>query len=87
MSRMNGKKTQTDTVIYELYGMSRITTGLLNSIFGLRVADDGTVTFYREIKLKMGFGVVHCCYYDKIYLQLIDMGGLRLQRAIETDIQ
>ena len=30
----------------------------------------------------MGFGVVHCCYYDKIYLQLIDMGGLRLQRAI-----
>ena len=35
----------------------------------------------------MGFGVVHCCYYDKIYLQLIDMGGLRLQRAIETDIQ
>ena len=35
---------------------------------------------------QMGFGVVHC-YYDKIYLQLIDMGGLRLQRAIETDIQ
>ena len=34
----------------------------------------------------MGFGVVHCCYYDKIYLQLIDMGGLRLQRVIETDI-
>ena len=33
----------------------------------------------------MGFDVVHCCYYDKIYLQLIDMGGLRLQRAIETD--
>ena len=33
----------------------------------------------------MGFGVVRCCYYDKIYLQLIDMGGLRLQRAIETD--
>ena len=29
---------------------------------------------------QMGFGVVHC-YYDKIYLQLIDMGGLRLQRA------
>ena len=53
----------------------------------LRVPDDGTVIFYREIKLKMGFGVVHCCYYDKIYLQLIDMGGLRLQRAIETDIQ
>ena len=36
---------------------------------------------------QMGFGVVHCCCYDKIYLQLIDMGGLRLQRAIETDIQ
>ena len=36
---------------------------------------------------QMGFGVVHCCYYDKIYLQLIDMGGLRLQRAIESDIQ
>ena len=54
----------------------------------IRVLDDGTVTFYREIKLKMGFGVVHCCYYGKIYLQLIhDMGGLRLQRAIETDIQ
>ena len=35
------------------------------SIFGLRVPDDGTVTFYREIKLKMGFGVVHCCHYDK----------------------
>ena len=34
----------------------------------------------------MGFGVVHCCYYDKIYLQLIEMGGLRLQRAIGTDI-
>ena len=29
----------------------------------------------------MGSGVVHCCYYDKIYLQLIDMGGLGLQRA------
>ena len=57
-------------------------------IFGLRVPDDGTVTFHREIKFKMGF-VVHCCYsyYDKIYLQLIDMGGLRLQQAIETDIQ
>ena len=27
---------------------------------------------------QMGFGVVHCCYYDKIYLQLIDMDGLRL---------
>ena len=36
------------TVIYELYGRSRITTGLLYSIFGLRVSDDGTVTFYRE---------------------------------------
>ena len=65
--------------------MSRITTGLLYS-FGLRVPDNGTVTFYIEIKLKMGFGV-HCCCYDKIYLQLIDMGGLRLQRPIETDIQ
>ena len=32
------------TVIYELYGRSRITTGLLYSIFGLRVTDDGTVT-------------------------------------------
>ena len=30
-------------------------------IFGLRVPDDGTVAFYREIKLKMGFGVVDCC--------------------------
>ena len=50
----------------------------LYSIFGLRVPNDGTVTFYRKIKLKMGFGVVHCCYYDKMYLQLIDMGGLRL---------
>ena len=36
---------------------------------------------------QVGFGVVHCCYNDKIYLQLIDMGGLRLQRAIESDIQ
>ena len=36
---------------------------------------------------QMGFGVVHCCYYDKIYLQLIAMDGLRLQRAIESDIQ
>ena len=36
---------------------------------------------------QMGFGVVHCCYYDKIHLQLIDMDGLRLQRAIESDIQ
>ena len=65
------------TVIYELNGRSRITTGLLHSIFGLRVPDDGTVTFYREIKLKNGFGVVHWCYYDKIYQQLVDMGGLR----------
>ena len=40
-----------------------------------------------KIKFKMGFGVVHCSYYDKIYLQLIDMGGLRLQQAIETNIQ
>ena len=30
-------------------------------IFGLRVPDDGTVTFYRDIKFKMGSGVVHCC--------------------------
>ena len=30
---------------------------------------------------QMGSGVVHCCYYYKIYLQLIDMGGLGLQRA------
>ena len=57
-------------------------------MYGIRVPDDGTVTFYIEIKLKMGFGVVHCCYYDKICLQLIDgMGSLRLQRAIETDVQ
>ena len=27
------------------------------------------------------------CYYDNIYLKLIDMGGLRLQRAIGTDKQ
>ena len=56
-------------------------------MFGLGVPDDGTVTFYREIKLKLGFGIVHCCYRDNIYLQLIDMGGLRLQRAIGADIQ
>ena len=31
-------------------------------------------------------GGVHCCYCDKIYLQLIYMDGLRLQRAIESDI-
>ena len=61
------------TVIYELYVRSRITTGLLYSIFGLRVPDDGTVTFYRKIKLKMGFGVVRCCYCDETYLQLKDM--------------
>ena len=54
------------TIIYELYVRSRITTGLLYSIFGLKVPDDGTITFYREIKLKMGFGVVHCCYYSTI---------------------
>ena len=36
---------------------------------------------------QMGFGAVHFYYYDKIYLQLIDMDGLRLQRAIESDIQ
>ena len=59
----------------------------LYCIFGLRVPDDGTVAFYRKIKLKMGFGVVHCCYYDKINLQLIDMGDFGLRRAIETDIQ
>ena len=69
-------------ICYSLYYETRITTGLLYSIFGLRVPDDGTVTFYREIKFKMGFGVVHCCYYDEIYLQLIeDTGGLRLQRS------
>ena len=36
---------------------------------------------------QMGFGVVHCCCYDKIHVQLIVMDGLRLQRAIESDIQ
>ena len=30
---------------------------LLYSIFGPRVPDYGTVIFYREIKLKLGFGV------------------------------
>ena len=40
-----------------------------------------------ESDRQMGFGVVHCCYYDKMYLQLIDMGDRRLQRAIESDIQ
>ena len=66
--------------------MSNCNKPTIHSTYGIRVPDDGTVTFYREIKLKIGFGVVHCCY-DKIYLQLIDMGGLRLRRAIETDIQ
>ena len=57
-------------------------------MYGIRVLDDGTVTFYREIKFKMRFGDVHCCYHGKTYLQLIDdMGSLRLQRAIEADIQ
>ena len=57
-------------------------------MYDIRVPDDGTVTFYREIMLKMGFGVVHCCYYSKIYVQVVDdMVSLRLQRAIETDIQ
>ena len=48
------------TVICELYGRSRITTGLLIQYFWtiIRVPDDGTVTFYREIKFKMGFGVI-----------------------------
>ena len=69
-------------------GGLEFTTGLLYSIFGMRVPDDSTVTFYNGIKFKMGFfGVVRYCYYDKIYLQLMDMGGLRLQRAIETDIR
>ena len=44
-------------------------------MYGIRVPDDGTVTFYRKIKFKIGFGAVHCCYYDKIYLQLIDMAA------------
>ena len=52
------EKTIPTAVIYELYGRSRITTGLLNIIFGLRVPDDGTAAFYREINLKMGFGIV-----------------------------
>ena len=30
---------------------------------------------------------VHCCYYDKRYIRLIDIGRLKLQRAIGTDIQ
>ena len=35
-------------------------------MYGIKVPDDSTVTFCREIKFKMGFVVVHCCYYDKI---------------------
>ena len=34
------------------------------SIFGLKVPDDGTVTFHREIELKVGFGLVYCCYCE-----------------------
>ena len=41
-----------------MYGHQNKADYLLYSIFGLRVLDDGTVTFYREIKLKLGFGVV-----------------------------
>ena len=58
------------TVIYELHvcEVSNYKGPTLYSIFGLRVPDDGTVTFYREIKLIMGFGVGYCCcYYDRIY--------------------
>ena len=29
---------------------------------------------------------VHYCYYDETYLQVIDIGGLELQRAIGTDV-
>ena len=44
------------------------------------------ISHKHKIHGKLGF--VHCCYYDKIYLQLIDdMGGLRLQQAIENTIQ
>ena len=41
-----------------------------------------------ESDRQMGFGVVHCCYYDKIYLQLIDRYGRPqiIQRAIERVI-
>ena len=60
-------------------------------MYGIRVPDDGTVTSYREIKLKMGFGVLFIVVITIKYtcnLQLIDdLGSLRLQRAIETDIQ
>ena len=43
-------------------GLELIIAGLLYSIFGLRDPDDGTVvTFYRDIKLNLGFGVVHRC--------------------------
>ena len=59
--------------------------GLQRAYYDIRVPDDGTVTFYRDIKLKMGFGVVHCCYYDKIYRQLIEntkMPFLYLRRLL-----
>ena len=36
--------------------------------YSIVIQYDGTVTFYREIKLKMGFGVVHCCYYVLLIL-------------------
>ena len=52
------------------------------SIVGLEVLHDGTVTFCRENKLKVGFGVVHCCYYDGKYLQLMDMGGLNTSKYL-----
>ena len=46
-----------------------------------------TYSDVRNLQLFMNYmGGVHCCNYDKIYLQLIDMDGLRLQRAVETDI-
>ena len=44
--------TQQESVVY-----SRLVT-LQYSIFGLSVQHDGTETFYRQIKLKSGFGVV-----------------------------
>ena len=50
--------------MYGHQNKSRLVT--IYSIFGLRVPDHGKVTFYREIKLKLGFGVDHCWYYDKI---------------------
>ena len=46
---------------FSLKNKSRLLILILYSIFRLRVPDDGTVTFYREIKVKLGFGVVHCC--------------------------